>query len=105
MLFSLPDEQVKGFVDQLVTCVPGNVASNELAVHAHLLAFDDELEQLVLGDLYLTGLEQILSVFSGIFHQVTPEQVVGRRCSAESSRIIIPTNSRNEMLGAPFLLV
>lgn len=79
MLFSLPDEQAKGLVDQLVTGVPGNVAADELAVHAHLLATHVELEQLVPGDLCLTGLEQVLSVFPGIFHQVTPEQVVGRR--------------------------
>ena len=79
VLLSLPDEQAKGLVDQLVAGVPGNVAADELAVHAHLLATDVELEQLVPGDLCLTGLEQVLSVFSGIFHQVTPEQVVGRR--------------------------
>jgi hypothetical protein len=36
---------------------------------------DVELRQLILGDLRMTGLEQVLSVFPGIFHQVTPEQV------------------------------
>ena len=57
----------KGLVDQLVTGVPGYVAADELAVHAHLLATHVELEQLAPGDLCLTGLEQVLSMFSGIF--------------------------------------
>ena len=79
MLLSFSDEQAKGLVDQLVPGVPGDVAADQLAVHAHPLAFHVELEGLVAGDSRLALLEQVHAVFLLVFNQVTAEKVIGGR--------------------------
>src|SRR5690554_2176439 len=79
MLLSFSDEQAKGLVDQLVPGVPGDVAADQLAVHAYPLAFHVELEDLVAGDSRLALLEQVHAVFLLVFNQVTAEKVIGRR--------------------------
>ncbi len=64
---------------KLVAGIPGDVASYELAVHAHLFAADLEIKYLAFSYLLHALLEQIRVIFPVIIHYFLAKQVVSGR--------------------------